>query len=277
MGDLPTLEDVMKKRFAKLEDYAEAEDIINHELNKLHEEGKLYGAAIYGSTKNKEIRIGSDIDLFVIAYSINSCMGGLQALRSQIKDMHITLEINPLLSSRQAKEGRHGMESLFLDYLKSAISYDGRIGDYPFRILNENPKSISQELEFISRHESGLRRMTRDCTQPLYTKGHCKFLSRMLNYTLFIPMDMYAIKHNGSYNGDFAKPALVELYKEEFPDIDATALDNALLFWKETNNILSREEVNLDDYKGILSWFGSQYDITERFILDNMKLVERYR
>ena len=275
MGDLPTPDSLASGRYAKPESYSRAKNIINSSLAKLYAQKKICGGAIYGSTINGETRLGSDIDVFVIANSVNTCMPELQALRTEVeKRSYIPIEINPLISIRQAEQGTHIVDGSFLAYLKIAIKDESSIGSNPVKMLKKSSVELPPPLDFIIEKEGELRRLTRDCSAEPFSDNYCKFLSRMLNYTLFLPKDIYFALHNHLYeHRNLSKPEMVETYKKEFPKINSEVLDETLFFWRSIKNILNNEKINVNDYKDLLIDFSRQYDAVEEFILTNIALA----
>jgi|GEM_PF-5985368 len=275
MGDLPTPDDLANGRFAKPEDYKEAKEIITNSLTELYRDYKIYGASIYGSSINGEVRLGSDLDVFVTAYSITAAQRGLQLLRTEVEKRYVPIEINPLISTRQSFEGKHGMELDFMAYLKLAMTNQTIIGNNPLKILKERPVKIPSHLELIMHEEGNLRRLTRDCTAPQFSTSHCKFLSRMLNYALFAPKELYYIKYDGLPESRIlSKPELVELYKKEFPQANPEFLDKAIFFWNEIKSMFNKDPVNVNDYKDLLGWFNGLYDEYEAFARQNIDLIK---
>lgn len=276
MGDLPTPDSLANGKYAKPESYSRAKNIINSSLAKLYAQGKICGGAIYGSTINGETRLGSDIDVFVIANSVNTCMPELQVLRTEIeKRLYIPIEINPLISIRQAEQGAHIIDGPFLAYLELAIKDEGSVGNNPVKMLKKSSVELSPPLDFIIEKEGELRRLTRDCSAEPFSDNYCKFLSRMLNYTLFLPKDIYFALHGHLYeHRNLSKPEMVETYKKEFPTISSEVLDETLFFWRSIKNILSNEKINVNDYEDLLMDFSKQYDAVEEFILTNIALAK---
>jgi predicted nucleotidyltransferase len=276
MGDLPTPDELEKGKFAKAEDYLRAKKIVTEGLGKLYAEGKLYGASFYGSTTNGEIRLGSDIDVMVVPYSIVDCTASLQKIRSDVEALHVPIEINPLVSVRQAEKGMHRMLLFFTAYMRKAITDETIIGNNPMNVAKPSDVEIPSSLEFVLDREEELRRLTRDVTTPLFSKAHCKFLSRMVNYTLFIPKDIYFAKHDRLPNDKIpSKAGMVEIYKKEFPEMKSDALEDTLMFWKETKKIIEQGHANANEYKGLLCWFASQYDRIEDFMIQNIDLAKK--
>ncbi len=275
MGNVPSLDDVVNGRLPKPEDYPRAVSLVEEGIKEMHSAGKIYCGSVYGSSKNHQARIGSDIDVLVIAYDISGCLPELREIRTRVAAMHIDAEINPLISVRQAREGKHGIEGRFGEYLEKRGIADSLIGPNPFVNLIKPADKSSWLKEFIALEESNLRRMTRDSTLPLFSKEHCKFLARMLNYTLFIPLEMYSLKYGKIFMEDMSKPALVRMYQEEFPDMDSLALNNSIYFWHKIDEILRQPVVDLDAYWDLLSWYAGRYGTIEEFILSNIALAEK--
>jgi len=282
MGDLPTPENLENGRFARTDAYLLVKRIITDRLSMLFQEGGLYGASLYGSATNGDIRLGSDIDVMVVPYSVVDCMPEIQKIRSEAEALYVPIEINPLVSVRQAKKGMHGMDVSFIAYMRKAITDKTSIGNNPMNVVSPCDVELPSALEFMLLREEELRRLARDISTPLFSRSNCKFISRMVNYTLFIPQDIYHAKYGKlPEEGILTKAELVEVYKKEFPDMKCDALEDTLLFWKETKKIMMQDKINVNEYKELLQWFANQYDRIEDFMIQNIELArtifnERY-
>src|SRR3989344_6516911 len=122
-----TLDELIKQKIPKKEDYQTTVDQIKKRYQKMFAAGQLYGALLYGSVfKNngQDFLIGSDIDQIAIVNNLNQpTMDQLCQLRQEINP-HVPVEFH-IFDVDIIQDGYHGYDKTFLEDLRIQAKPDG--------------------------------------------------------------------------------------------------------------------------------------------------------
>lgn len=278
MGVIFTLQQLLENRIPSIDDYILADKLCRDEFKDLHEKGYIYGVLFYGSSVRKnEFRIGSDIDFIMVVNSLNpKFVDKLQKLTEKISNLNVPLEYNSV-TKEQVKQNLHGYELCFINELKNTISNESVIGNNPLEIINSAFQDSDDIVsDFIKRYTGNLRRFGRDAFAPKYGEDYCRFLTRLINYTLFLPKEMCFIKyHNVPTNGirPLSKEELVELYVNEFKEINPEPLEEILSGWKRYRTFFEEKLHDPQKYTTILDDITNCYKAVEEFTRKNMNFA----
>ncbi len=164
MAKVFTPEQVRRNQIPRLDDFEQAA----HAIMALPEAPELRGTElmIYGSVDERRHDIRSDVDCLVVLPDHLSYAGlarFVKALRGITELTHVPLE--PIIVKQSvARSGNHGVESLFLDYLKEVEpDVRFRIGE-PAQQLS--PATASYEHDYHSFVSAKSEKFTKAMTNP---------------------------------------------------------------------------------------------------------------
>ncbi len=276
MGIVFTPEQLSARKIPSLQNYGNGLVELKQELENLYNQGRLHSATLYGSSVDNpsDVRVGSDVDIFVILYSMDA-QQELQRLRSLADKIYLPIEINPLITVEQAKQGLHGMQQYFRACLEASSKSGYLIGNDPFGILAKRLANLTPLQEFITFQEDNLRRLSRESTES-YNERHCQFLSRLFNYPSFIPTELFFIRHKTipTKNGRLlSRKERILLLKDEFPEIGAEPLEHISSMYEAYREFLetivtSTTDPDVSEYKKLLDEITSLYPEIDKFIRD---------
>lgn len=280
MGVVFTLQQLLNNRIPSIDDYISTKRMSKDEFQELHDLGFIHGVLFYGSFSNdNDFRIGSDIDLKMIVNSLKFKFAErLRNFNINIKKKNVPLEYNPL-TREQVEQGFHGMEPCFLETLKTYVSEENIIGNNPLDLVKQRIYTHDKIVDFfIKIHEGNLKILGRDSFEPKYDTDYCKFLTRMLNYTLFLPKEMFFVKTHKipTKNGkSLSKLELVELYTDEFKEIDPEPIQKIASLWQSYRVFFEKKPYDPSKYTKLLDKIAGCYESIERFTRQNMELAKK--
>lgn len=275
-----TLDELVNQEIPQRKDYREAVDILRREYEVLVEEGRIYGVLLYGSLfKNggDGSLIGSDIDQIVVVNSMDDqTLDRLRALREGVSKLRVPTEFH-VFDTDTIRDGYHGYERIFLDDLRMHATEEGVIGNNVLDIIEPNGKTNYEA--FKDRQVKNLRRLSRDVSAPKYSRTHCTFLGRIINYGIYLARDLLHLKLGGHATKDgglLSKDQILERYETEFPQIDANPLRTVLELRAQYKLFLDGgAPYDTSKYRGILDQIDGSYQMVQEFIRANLKVAEK--
>ncbi|MBW2969465.1 hypothetical protein KY314_05135 [Candidatus Woesearchaeota archaeon] len=275
-----TLDELVNQEIPTREDYKEAVAILRKEYETLAEEGHIYGALFYGSLfKNagNGSLIGSDIDQIIVVSSMDDqTLNELRAVREKISNLRVPAEFH-IFDLDIITEGYHGYERTFLDDLGIHAKGDSIIGNNVLDIIKPNGRT-NYEI-FRDRQIKNLRRLSRDVSAPKYSRIHCTFLGRIINYTIHLAKDTLHLKNGKPATEDgelLSKKQILGKYEAEFPQVDASPLRRVLDLREQFKGFLNNgPPYDSNRYKGLLDQIDSTYQIVQGFIRANLRIVNK--
>src|SRR3989344_7607274 len=275
-----TLEELANQEIPRREDYRKAVDILRKKYETLVEECRIYGALLYGSlflNGGNEFLIGSDIDQMVVVNSMDDqTLNQLRALREIVSELRVPTEFH-VFDADTIREGYHGYDKTFLYHLRLHVTKDGMIGNNILDLIKPDSRTDYDILK--DRQVKNFRRLSRDVSAPKYSRTHCTFLGRIINYTIYLARDMINLKLGEPAIKDeklVSKDQILERYATEFPQIDASTLRNILELRAQYRGFLDDGvPYDIDKYRRILDQIDCSYPMVQKFIRANLKVAEK--
>jgi len=276
-----TLDELVNQEIPRREDYEAAVDLLRKEYQALTEEGLIYGALLYGSlfvNGGDDSLIGSDIDQIVVTNNMDSqTLDRIRALREKVSQLRVPAEFH-IVDVDTIRAGHHGYERTFLATLSMQVTEKGVIGNNVLDIIE--PDGRTDYDVFKDRQIKNLRRLSRDVSAPKYSKTHCTFLGRIINYTIYLAKDMLYLKlgEHATEGGELLpKESILVRYEEEFPQIDASPFLNVFGLRAQYRAFFdNRKPYDAERYKGILDQIDGCYQMVQEFVRANLKVAEKF-
>jgi predicted nucleotidyltransferase len=273
MGYVPTPREYEGGRVPIPSDFRTADLQLRKGLQKLYENGSIYGANIHGSTMHGEGGAGSDIDAVVVTSRLEA-EKYLGELHEKIKDStNVPVEFIPV-TRNLAEQGNHTLDYYYALYIKT-FCRDGIVGDDIFYFIKprdswSNPKEETRER--ISANLGKLSKM-RASIPSEYNEEHCDFLEKILRQPIYVAIDMLRLRH-GNYPAKDGKPLskadCCEMFKYEFPHIETGDLFHVLGMRIIYNSFLGRQTGNPSEYIELLNGIEDIYPDARRFMERNL-------
>ncbi len=221
--------------------------------------------------------IGSDIDQIVVVNSMDDqTLDRLRALRERVSELRVPTEFH-VFDAETIRDGYHGYERTFLDDLRMHVTEEGVIGNNVLDIIEPNGRTDYEV--FKDRQVKNLRRLSRDVSASKYSKTHCTFLGRIINYAIHLAKDLLYLKLGGHATKDgelLSKDQIFERYETEFPQIDANPLRKVLELRAQYKGFLDGgAPYDTGRYRGILNQIDGSYQMVQEFIRANLKVAEK--
>lgn len=290
MGFMPTPEQITQREVPTMRKYQGASVFLKDRLEELVGDGSVYGALIYGSTRQDDIRIGSDIDVFIV---LNSREGEeeIRKLKEDIKSRYfVPLEINPLIVkimtngkySISSEETEYPTDGIFREYLETCLEQENIIGKNPINVLGKPGKLNKEEraTEIEHRNFEYITDLEWMVNEKPYSYDYCQALEKILRWPIFDALGLLWVK-NGKLplneKGKLvSKERICSLYGSEFGGLDPLQrLDKVMGSLTRYKNFISKyvrdciEVKNRNDIEGLkkLNNFLKEY----KDILDEIR------
>lgn len=216
--------DLQAGRFASKENLSAAKSKTMSVLKKLHSQGLLEGACVFGSVARGDHSIGSDVDVVVVSKT-----GSLTAVKNELGKLSSycqqTLHVKPsiiLVDSREARSGNHSVSPFLLAHIGSNTREENLVGKKPASLLRavktDWADNESHQLRYLvnsaRKHSMELRGKKAKDSDAYYSDlGHA--VDRSINYSRHL-LDIYGELPQVGGKVDDSKAAIVRQYARLF-------------------------------------------------------------
>ena len=182
---------------ATKESFALAYHMLESDLRELHRSGHIVGAKIHGgSAQGYEDVVGGDIDVLLVASSVNDffCLSDIYA--EIWKKTFVPVEFIPY-PTKNAEKSVHSAERFFCE----------RINQDKGVVVGTNPADIFRQSDFIPDEfvvkkdmDSRIRRLGSFSSKIMdkYSVDHCILLECLIRWPIYTALDMLRLK-SGRY------------------------------------------------------------------------------
>lgn len=268
MGYVFTPEEVSNGEVPVLSDYVLVESELKELLQGLASSGEIHGAIFYGSFKDNDWGIGSDLDV-MLAYD-SSRADGIRKALGGLNSRHVPVEFVPLQTDYADP---FNFPPHFVEYMKLCNS-GGVVGVNPVSFLEKEPAD--------GQYRDGIRNEIRSKVSSLaktglnnnrFSKGHARVLEKLMRWPLYIARTAIQFKM-GYLPTDsgriLTKREIAGLYAEEFPDAPAETVFTAAVISREYKKIMSGAgQIEDSEYKDVLNKIDSTFGNVNQFLRFN--------
>jgi hypothetical protein len=275
-----TLDELVAGDLPLREDYRGTVDFLRRRYQTLVDDGHVYGVLFYGSlfkNNGSGSMIGSDVDHIVVVNNLDAnTLDKIRIIRGEVSSLPTPIEFHTL-DIETIREGHHGYEKTFLEDLRMHVTDECIVGNNILEIME--PEDRNDYGIFKDRHIKNLRRLSRGVSAPKYSRTHCTFLGRIINYAVYLARDMLYLKHgkHATEGGKLlSKECILTRYEHEFPEVEAGALRNVIELRAQYSEFLDgMKPYDATRYKEILDGIDDCYKTMQEFVRANFKEAEK--